>query len=598
MRQTTFQVSEKASISLSSLVERQTRNIRSSLTARAAGFAAGGAPITQEQNVAALLEVADARQLVEESAGAYGENALLPLADNFVSAHLPPSELAKFIDHPAVERIQTKKLKLPTLDHATVDVGLRASTAGNRVVNETGENVLIGIVDSGFDLTHPMFADAHGGLRVERLLDQTTRREFTDVQLQQGVAGGNPPGRDGQGHGTHVASIAGGSAFGGFEGVAPRARFLLVKTDFLNTDAAVSWIFNHAGNRPCVVNMSLGHHFGAHDGTDAEERLHALLTAAPGRAIVVAAGNERTDSIHAGGRFHVGQTEEIVFDLLRPRDGGLPSAVVTLWYDQRDAFDLTLLTPSGQQIALPALGRANHFQSATVDIQVARKRYPLSASIQGQIEISISNPAARPIDLRGWKIRIAARTIVVGRLDAWVNNSGFAEFRSHPLIEMARTVGLPATGRGSIAVASHVSKNEWQADAGMETDIRAVIGRSSVFSSLGPTRDGRQKPNISAPGQYLTAALADSSELATLDDRALTGSRLLTIEGTSMATPVVTGIVALMLQRKSTATLTQIADVLQRTARHDAHTGPVGWNPTYGFGKIDIAAALQAIGGS
>ena len=185
----------------------------------------------------------------------------------------------------------------------------------------------------------------------------------------------------------------------------------------------------------------------------------------------------------------------------------------------------------------------------------------------------------------------------VGRLDAWMNNSGFAEFRAHSLVEMARTIGLPATGRGSIAVASHVSKNQWQADAGMETDIRAVIGRSSVFSSLGPTRDGRQKPDISAPGQYLTAALADGSELATLDDRALTPSRLLTIEGTSMATPVVTGVVPLMLQRKPTATLAQIADVLQRTARHDVHTGPVGWNPTYGFGKIDIAAALQAIGG-
>ena len=59
--------------------------------------------------------------------------------------------------------------------------------------------------------------------------------------------------------------------------MAPAARFLLVKTDFINTDAAVSWTFRKAGPRPCVVNMSLGHHFGAHDGTDQEERLHRTL---------------------------------------------------------------------------------------------------------------------------------------------------------------------------------------------------------------------------------------------------------------------------------------------------------------------------------
>jgi subtilisin family serine protease len=597
MEKSSFSVSEKASISLLSLVERHERRVPSAMSARVTAFARGGAEISDGDNVAALLEVDNPERLLRDRPDGFPDDALLPLAENFVSAHLPPTVLAALIDHPAVDRVQTKKLKLPTLDHARVDIALQPRANATRVVPETGASVLVGIVDSGFDLTHPMFQASDGTLRVERLLDQTAPREFSRAQLASALQSGATPGADEQGHGTHVASIAAGSAFNGFEGVAPEATFLLVKTDFMNTDAAVSWIFQQAGNRPCVINMSLGHHFGPHDGTDAEERLHVQLTAQPGRAIVIAAGNERTDSIHIGGRFHPGQTEEVLFDILRPRDGSLPFAALTLWYDLRDSFDITLLSPSGQQMPLPAIGRADRFRSASVDIQVARKRYPLGSAIQGQIEINISNRAVRPIDLRGWKLRITAgATVTIGRFDAWINNSGFAEFRAHALVEMARTIGLPATGAGALAVASHVSRNEWDADAGHETDIRAVLGRSSVFSSLGPTRDGRQKPDFSAPGQYLTAALADGSELASLDDRALTPSRLLTIEGTSMATPIVTGVVALMFQRRPTATLLDIGDILRRTARHDAHTGPAGWNPTYGFGKIDVAAALNALG--
>jgi hypothetical protein len=36
-----------------------------------------------------------------------------------------------------------------------------------------------------------------------------------------------------------------------------------------------------------------------------------------------------------------------------------------------------------------------------------------------------------------------------------------------------------------------------------------------------------------------------------------------------------------------------VREILSTTATHDSHTGPVGWNPTYGFGKIDVAAALR-----
>jgi hypothetical protein len=144
MRKSSFPVQEKVSISLSSLVDRQERQIRSPLTARMTGFGAGGGEIEEGDEVAAILEVEDAQRLVSGQPEDFSNDALLPLSPNFVSAHLPPRALARLVDDPSVGRIQTKKLKLPTLDHAAVDIALRASAAGPRAVPETGGGVHTG----------------------------------------------------------------------------------------------------------------------------------------------------------------------------------------------------------------------------------------------------------------------------------------------------------------------------------------------------------------------------------------------------------------------------------------------------------------------
>jgi hypothetical protein len=77
-----------------------------------------------------------------------------------------------------------------------------------------------------------------------------------------------------------------------------------------------------------VVNLSLGHHFGAHDGTDSEERLHAQITG-PGRIVVVSAGNEQNDDIHIGGRRVARVAGGADWRTVRSCGGGLCKAVVT-----------------------------------------------------------------------------------------------------------------------------------------------------------------------------------------------------------------------------------------------------------------------------
>jgi subtilisin family serine protease len=598
-----IKLSPRASISLHGIIQRRKLGRSPLMAARAAGFLGADPEVMQETDpTAVLVEAADAAAVAEAiSSRTSHAKQIVILNEHLLSLQAGEEAVALLLQHRGVRRIQTNKRKQIHLDHAAVDTGLYQGNSQRSVV-EDGTGVLIGIVDSGFDLSHPMFRDASGNLRVEGLLWQRGNqapRQFNTAQLDAGWNNGTNPGADENGHGTHVASIAGGSRFGGMEGVAPGSRFLLVKTDFVNTDKAVRWIYDRAGNQPCVINMSLGHHWGAHDGTDVEERYHAQLAASnAGKVICISAGNEREDALHMGGRFSPGQEEVFPFSVFRAETpGGRPQAALTLWHDENDVFTITLVTQDGTEVAAPAIGQMDEYQAPVVTIQLGRQRYAWSKLVQTEVTLDFIANAHPVQDLQGWKIKVRCETAAVGRLDVWFANSGMGQFLSHSMLEQARTIGLSATGEGCIAVASHVSNNVWTSDAGPQSRPGAVLGRSSNFSSLGPTRDGRWKPEISAPGEIVTAALATGSELAGNGFQSYhqAANRLLSIQGTSMSSPMIAGVVALMLQKKPTLTTAQVRDLLRSTARRDAHTGLGDWHPAYGYGKVRVAGVLAAI---
>jgi subtilisin family serine protease len=531
---------------------------------------------------------------------------LTSLDGTFVSAHLSLGTAERLVGIPDVRRINLKKESRLHLQEAATMINLFAPAKRKRTVSETGKGVLIGIVDSGFDLSHPMFRDGHGKLRVAGLLDQTAHgrpQAYTSSQLEERWAPSaepdrwtstTKPGIDHHGHGTHVASIAGGTLYRNYEGVAPGAEFLLVKADLLNTDTAVAWIFEQADKRPCVINLSLGHHWGAHDGTNAEERLYTGK-AGPGKIIVVSAGNEREEKIHLGGIFFENEVEYVPFELL-PQANGTAMTVLTCWYDRADMFSITVTTPTGQSFTVPDKNTPPlAHQQSNLDFLTSCKDYRFNNLVQVEIQISLANIGLTTRSIRWWQLEIRCTKATHGRLDAWFNNSGFARFGPHRFIEESRTIGLPATSIGVISVASHVSKSVWDADAGQQSDYRAVKGVSSVFSSMGPTRDGRRKPEASAPGEYITAALAEASGLASNTDRSLVQSRLLTLEGTSMAAPVITGITALLLQKRPTLTPDLLRQILPQvcTQLHPGSTPE--WNPVYGYGSINVAKAIDMV---
>jgi subtilisin family serine protease len=109
--------------------------------------------------------------------------------------------------------------------------------------------------------------------------------------------------------------------------------------------------------------------------------------------------------------------------------------------------------------------------------------------------------------------------------------------------------------------------------------------RINISSSQGPTRDGREKPDIAAPGTSIVAAKGFA------DDK----DKWLALSGTSMASPFVTGIVGLMLAMEPRLTAAQVEALLRRTAK-PLPGASYQWANDAGFGVIQPKECLEEVG--
>ena len=171
------------------------------------------------------------------------------------------------------------------------------------------------------------------------------------------------------------------------------------------------------------------------------------------------------------------------------------------------------------------------------------------------------------------------------------------------------TVGeIGGTSAGVITVGAYTTKSVYTNTDGKPMDNAATFGALAGFSSHGPTLDGRVKPDVTAPGNVVISSVratdasydagGKSREELVLDaDNASTG-RYASMQGTSMATPMVTGIIALMLEARANLSPAQIRAIFERTSRSDSFTGsiPGGGTNLWGRGKIDAFEAVKSLG--
>lgn len=467
-----------------------------------------------------------------------------------------------------------------------------------------GAGVVIGVVDYGCDFVHQHFRHADGGTRLLCIWNQNGPdhpssplgygRVYTRAEIDRALAAPDPYADLGYGpfdtesgtHGTHVLDIAAGSGTSeNAPGLAPEADLIFVDVshddipweggdvaqgslgDSVRLLEAVQFIFQQAGDRPCVINVSLGTNGGPHDGTTlVEQGLDALIRQAPNRAVVIAAGNSFGDQIHVQGRIAEGESHDLVWKI---PDGSPRHHEMELWYPGKDRFRVDLLSPSG-----------------TVELSLAPGEKAGVQLAYGEATIFATNRLNDPnnrdnvigIFLRGdvlggdWTVRLHGESVTNGEFHAWIERDNTIQSRF-------------AAGDGRYTVGS-LSCGELTLVTGSYDAHRAPECRIGYYSSAGPTRTGRQKPEVSAPGHNVWAA------------RSGTPSGVVAKRGTSMAAPAVAGIIALMLAEARARGFALNANQIRGIVIASARPGPPdggGWDDRYGHGRISAQAAVQGV---
>jgi len=352
---------------------------------------------------------------------------------------------------------------------------------------------------------------------------------------------------------------------------------------------------------PVVINLSLGGHSGAHDGTsNYEEFLDAAL--GTGQVIVVAAGNEGSDNIHGQVSLSSGATDVDSFAVTV--DYGTASAQsgtgndylkLDSWYDGSAAISVTVRAPDGTTYGPVTQGGSLSLDQAAGNVSVNSTPSPVSTNGDHEALIVIDDATVGQEPMEGdWWIIYDLVSGSSATVDAWIYDYTFeASFSGG---DASYSVATPGTATDVITVGAWVTRWSWTAIDGNGYSYGGTdrTGDYATFSSHGPTRDARLKPEISAPGQGIMSALsADKLSAPQTAVQDADGVHYLS-QGTSQAAPHVTGAVALMLQADATLSAAQVKALLISSADTDAFTGTVP-NQTWGNGKLDAVGAVDLV---
>jgi subtilisin family serine protease len=464
--------------------------------------------------------------------------------------------------------------------------------------NLTGKGVIVGVIDSGIDPNHPAFKN-----RIMRIWDQT----LPGPGVSEGDYGAEFIGalmsvsRDVDGHGTHVAGIAAG-ADAMFGGVAPSADLIIVKTSFQEAHIAdgIRYIFRVAGElgRPAVVNLSLGGHGDAHDGSDPLSQIIDAETG-PGRIVCCAAGNEGNDNIHAQIAVPQGGIRTVQFRIpASSTSNAIRFAALNGWYSGRDRFEIAVRSPGGFQT--PYQGIIQQGPAVKVhSLSEGRVRIttpgidPTNGDHNFFIEILPPFGADLPVMPGTWRLRLRAMEVNNGQVDVWAldNSDRLDVIFVGRCVQDTMKIGSPGSAASAITVASYTTKTQWQDLRGNWQEMGMELNDISDFSSEGPLRNGSLKPDVMAPGAMIVSALsADSSA-----PPAYVVSRgYRAMAGTSMAAPLICGLVALLLERHPQLNFEE-AKAWLRVSSQIPKQSPGVYESKYGYGLIDAFGLIKQL---
>jgi len=587
----------------------------------------------QTNDIAASVEDDD-RVKLPARVKATGRNGTL------TTATVPLSELGRLTKHPAVTFIELgEPLATPQPEISSKKVSAPArSRFGFTPPTTRAGRVLIGIIDvQGFDFAHPDFLAGKHRTRWMRIWDQggTARKspagfdygaEFDnyankhldDALRNASEVGVRPQDLECQAemvpgsHGTHVASIAAGNS-----GVCPHALLAGVVVSLTEKDGdprasfydstrlahAVEYLLGVAEEMklPISINISLGTNGHAHDGSSAISRWIDSALTVPGRCVCVAAGNagqeiaETPDDygyvmgrIHTSGRIaSAGLDTDLEWIVVGNGVEDLSENELELWYSAQDRFAISVRPPGMDWIGPiePRQFIENRQLADKSFLSIYNELYhPANGCNYIAVYLSplLQKRAIGGVRAGQWTVRLHGREVRNGDFHGWIERDdprplgrhGLKEYWNFPSFFSERS-NVDNSSVGSLGCGNHIIT---------VANLDLARDRIAKTSSQGPTRDGRNKPDVAAPGTEIVAAKGFS------DDEDL----WVAMSGTSMASPVVAGLVALMLARERQLTAAQIQGILHRTAL-PFPGGGYSWANDIGYGRLNADAALAEV---
>lgn len=580
------------------------------------------------ETISAFVRVSDEAAISKIEA--LGGKIRSRLSDGLLTAELPLSQLEALTQVAEVERIEAGTRVRMLNDKA------RTSSSVDKVHNGssstgayTGKGVVVGIVDGGFEYGHINFYSSdETSLRIKRVWDQTSSVGNAPAGFNYGTEltdsaeiVAKKVDMTSTFHGSHVAGIAaGGDLKSGFYGMAPDADIVMVtyKETESNIVDAVKYIFDYAQSvgKPCVVNLSLGSHYGPHDGTSTTDQALSSLTG-PGRIVVGATGNEGAEKLHAGKTFAEADTVMQTIVGLYSYYGTYYGAV-DVWGSVGSDFKIV------PAVVDPSKGRIIATGDTLSTAEDALKSFQFrtaTSGIYGKVEVATTHESQNDRPNATVEATISSMSanrklclIVIGKEGESVHmwNNYYEDFTAPSLVEgwtagdTDYTTGeIGGTGKNTISVGSYNTKSYYNTIGygmvGVDTSYTGANGYVSNFSSHGPTLDGRNKPDVVAPGSLLISSCSQYYYSFSKDYAAGSSTSSVTNNvfyydanvGTSMACPVVTGTVALWLQANPTLTPDAIRTILNRSSKQDSYTSSVDNDPNIcGAGKLDAYEGL------
>ena len=564
-------------------------------------------------------------------------------AGNFFTALIPISSLETLFAVEGILKVEIAEKVNSSIDNARALTNVNQVHAGTGLPQAyTGSGVIVGVIDQGFDYTHPNF----------KVLN-TFQPKMSKVWEQENTSGPAPLGlnygtdfygptdilnrmrdRIDKSHGTHVAGIAGGtggiSANSNLRGVAYGSELVFVAMNDSPTNQqfldGINYIFNYANqvDKPAVINMSWNGQVGPHDGTsDFDEMCDNLV--GNGKILVGSAGNNGSDLLHLSKTFSASSNTLESFVKFNTNSITAGVSTIDIWGEVGKNFSVAVniynINTNEYEDYTPYINTLSGTNTTTTsnynlydddtffpdlcNVVVSYEKVN-SQNNKPHVQLYINN-SAQDDNYRYISLDFIASD---GTVNSWCpkctfNNLTYASPFQNGDTNM--TVGeLGGTGNSIISVGAYTSKNTWTSYSG-QTQYQPnqttphVLNQIAPFSSKGPTADGRIKPDITAPGNILASSVSrfDSNYTST-SPRTVSGLNDGTntwwygmMEGTSMSAPMVAGIIALWLQAKPNLTVAQIKTILQ-TRSITAGLGSLP-NNTWGSGKIDAYAGIQYI---